>query len=354
MKIGIYSPYLDTLTGGELYILTAAACLSKNNDVEIFWDDKDILKKASLKFSLALDNITVRPNIFNTRVTLAKRLLKTKKYDAILYLSDGSIPLVASKKLYIHFQFPVEWVKLSIGTRLKMGRVDKCICNSHYTKRYIDAKFHVKSFVLYPPANLCENEREEKENLILTVGRFSLMEDGTDFKKIGIMGKAFKEFQKKRLKDWKMVIATSVRDEQEKEFEEFRESLKSVHIEIHKNPSYRQLRNLYAKSKIYWHGAGFGDDLLKHPERAEHFGITTIEAMSFGCIPIVINAGGQKEIIDNRVNGFLWNTIPELVDITHKVARSKELFEDISKESIASSKQFSKERFCQELGQLIR
>lgn len=354
MKIGIYSPYLDTLTGGELYILTAASCLSKSNDVDLFWDDKEILHKASQKFSLSLDNITLKPNIFNNNAGLAKRLLATKKYDAIVYLSDGSIPLVASKKLFIHFQFPVEWVKVSVGTRLKMGRVNKCICNSHFTKKYIDSKFHVKSFVLYPPANLCENEKEDKENLILTVGRFSLMEDGTDFKKIGIMGKAFKEFQKKRLKDWKMVIATSVRKDQEKEFEEFRESLKSAHIQIHKNPTYKELRNLYAKSKIYWHGAGFGDDLEKYPERAEHFGITTIEAMSFGCVPIVINAGGQKEIIEDKVNGFLWNTIDELVDITHKVARDKDLLEDISKNSVDASRQFSKERFCQELGQLIR
>ena len=42
MRIGIYDPYLDTLSGGEKYMLSAASCLAKEHKVFIFWDkDKD-------------------------------------------------------------------------------------------------------------------------------------------------------------------------------------------------------------------------------------------------------------------------------------------------------------------------
>lgn len=354
MKLGIFSPYLDTLTGGELYVLTAASCLSIEHDVFLFWDDPAILEKASEKFRIDLSKVTVVKNIFSKDISTAKRMLLSKKYDGILYLSDGSIPLVASKKLFLHFQFPVEWVENSFQTRLKMRKVAKVICNSYFTKQFIDKKFNVKSFVLYPPANLSEDKTFEKKNTILTVGRFSLSEDGSDFKKIGILAKAFKDFQKKRLKGWRFSIAMSVREDQKEEFEDFKKNLKSNFIDLHVNPSFKELCKLYGESKIYWHAAGFGEDLEKHPERAEHFGISTVEAMSYGSIPVVVNAGGQKEIIENTVNGYLWNTFDELVEITHKIARDAEHMQAVSGNSMQTSKKFSRERFCQEIGQLIR
>jgi hypothetical protein len=38
MKIGIYSPYLDTVGGGEKYMLTIAEGFSKENNVDVFLD----------------------------------------------------------------------------------------------------------------------------------------------------------------------------------------------------------------------------------------------------------------------------------------------------------------------------
>ena len=59
----------------------------------------------------------------------------------------------------------------------------------------------------------------------------------------------------------------------------------------------KDILNEYKLAKIYWHASGFGEDLETHPEKAEHFGITTVEAMINGLVPIVIDAGGQKEIV---------------------------------------------------------
>ena len=59
-----------------------------------------------------------------------------------------------------------------------------------------------------------------------------------------------------------------------------------------------RLRQLYAQARIFWHAAGYGE-CDERPELSEHFGMATVEAMSAGCIPVVINKGGQPEIVEH-------------------------------------------------------
>lgn len=354
MLIGIYSPYLETLTGGEKYIFTAASCLSKTHDVDILWDDPFIISKAEKKFGLDLSRIKVDQNPFKSSISTVSRILMTRKYDSMLYLSDGSIPIVGSKKLFVHFQFPVEWVKgNSLSTKLKMRRITKVVCNSYFTKGFIDKKFGINSTVLYPPSDINTNVTPEKENLILTVGRFSRLPNGSDFKKVGVLVEAFKAFQKKRLKGWKLAIITSVIESEEENFQEFEKSIKSEYIKVYKNASYEEVKKLYGIAKIYWHAAGFGEDLEKHPEWAEHFGMSTVEAMSYGVVPVVVNAGGQKEVVSNGSTGYLWNNKEELIDRTHSVATDEKIWRKLSGEAINMSHKFSRERFCEELTHII-
>ena len=45
-KIGIFSPYLNTLSGGERYVASIAECFSKKpNQVDLLWQDKEIKNK---------------------------------------------------------------------------------------------------------------------------------------------------------------------------------------------------------------------------------------------------------------------------------------------------------------------
>jgi len=354
MNIGIYSPYLNTLTGGEKYIFTAASCLSKEHKVTIFWEDLGILEKASSKFDVDLTKVTIAENVFAKNYGTLKRIIKTLKYDRILFLSDGSIPIIGAKKLLVHFQFPVEWVNTnSFMFLFKKSRISKLICNSHFTKHYIDKKFKTDSYVLYPPATLNKKELPLKNNIILTVGRFSILPNGKDFKKLEFLATAFKKFQKKRLKGWNLSIVTSVPPELSEQFEKLEKKISSTHIKIYKNVSFSEIEDIYSKAKIYWHASGYMENLEKHPERAEHFGISTVEAMSFGAVPIVINVGGQPEIVKNNDNGFLWNTEEELIELTHKVIVDKELYKKVTERAIETSKNFTTERFCEELNHLV-
>lgn len=358
MKVGIFDPYLDTLGGGERYVFTIASCLSRDYQVYIFWDDHLIVKKAQDRFSLDLSSVHVFKNIFSSKHAYLERFFQTRKFDYIFFLSNGSIPLVFSKKLFLHFQFPVEWVNSSNTlTRLKLARTTGVICNSQFTKHYIDKKFGIKSVIIYPPSDIAIRKQESivnKRNIILTVGRFGKLAEGRNFKKQDIIIQTFKKMVDNGLSDWQLIVVISYKEEDREEIYKLKDMVGKYPIQILENLPSNVLDTKYKSAKIYWHAVGFGEDLKKHPELAEHFGMVTVEAMARGAVPVVFNAGGQREIVEDNKNGFLWNTTGELIKKTNVLMQNGKLWGNMSDEAIKRAKMFGgEERFCRELRALI-
>lgn len=357
MKIGIFTPYLDSLSGGEKYILSAAECLSSSHEVFIFWDprfESEIKKRAFEKFGINLNAVKFTNNIFNRDVSLFSRLLSSRTYDYIIFLSDGSIPLVLSN-LIIHFQFPVEWVNAkSFKTKIKFFSIKNVICNSSFTKAYIDKKFGIKSMVLYPPTFIGKAKVKRKEKVVLHVGRFGTSIEGTNFKKQDAMIDVFKDMIRRGLKDWRFVLVISFKKEDEDNLGKLKKKAQGLPIKFIENPNNSALQTEYGRAQIYWHATGFGEDLIRHPERAEHFGIATVEAMGAGAVPVVINAGGQKEIVEDGKNGLLWNTLGELQEKTLQLIHDESLWQRFSTAAKERAKFFSERRFCEELQRIIK
>lgn len=356
MKIGIFDPYLDTLSGGEKYMLTAALCLSKEHNVSLFWDtDKkeDIVMGAKERFGMNLSSLLFKQNIFSKNVSLFKRLQESKKYDFIFVLSDGSFPFLLTR-LILHFQSPLPWVNgKTLKTRIKMRYVYKVICNSNYTKVHIDTTFGITSSVVYPPITITKQASYKKENYILTVGRYGITAGGSSYKKQEVMIDIFKRMVQEGLKDWKLVVVISVAEQDKVKVSHLNKLASSYPIDIIVNPDNATLWTWYRKAKIYWHAAGFGEDLNIHPDRAEHFGMATVEAMSQGTVPVVINAGGQREIVKNNKNGYVWNTQEEFINYTKKLTQDEKLTSKLSHEAVISTEAFSKDTFCQKITRLI-
>jgi len=357
MRIGVFDPYLDTLGGGEKYMLTVAWYLSQKHEVSIFWDEEGILEKGAERFNLDLSKVKRVSNIFSTKTPLYKKYLQSKRFDAILFLSDGSLPFVGAK-LYVHFQFPVEWVNAgSIFGKFKNSRIKKFICNSYFTKAFIDKKFNTDSEILYPPTYFKKDfpkvNFKQKKNQILNVGRLSTFPDGGLFKKQDFIVKTFKEIVDKGVKNWELILVVSFSKKDEKALANLREQAKGYPIKILENVAFDELNKIYAESKIYWHASGFGEDLTIHPERAEHFGITTVEAMLNGLVPVVINAGGQKEIVRDSQDGFLFNNEKELLEKTDKLIKDDSLLLRMAKNAREKAEEFSTDRFCERLGTIF-
>lgn len=341
MRAAIHDPYLDTLGGGERYTMTVAQILKKKGwDVDVEWRETGILKKLEARLGLDLFGI----NVVDT-------INKDRHYDLVFWLSDGSIPLLLGKKNILHFQVPFRRVGgKSLFNQLKLKKIDTVICNSSFTKKFIDKEYGVKSSVIYPPVDVESFRPAGKENIILSVGRFSqlLQSKGQD-----VLVDVFKKMVDKGLSGWKLNLAGGT-DVGGKEFvKKLRKGTKNYPIEIIENPDFLTLKKLYGKSKIFWSASGFEVDEEKEPEKVEHFGITVVESMAAGCIPIVLSAGGHKEIIKEPDNGFLWKTSDELLEKTKKLASNEKERVKIANQARLSSKRFSQERFEEEIGKLL-
>lgn len=354
MKIGISDLYLNTLGGGEKYMLSIAEVLSKKHEVNLFWDDADIVSQARRRFRLDLSNLKVIKNIFNpSSIPFIKRIKVMQTYDVIFYLSDGSIPSLFAKKNIIHFQFPVNHVRPNLLIKLKMKKISNIICNSYFTKQFVDKTFAINSQVIYPPCSLIKKGENKKENIILTVGRFNQISRGNDFKKLEVMIRFFRDEFINKIKTWRLVLVVSFHPDSEKEVERLEHLTKGFPIQLIKNSSHNELKNLYQKAKIYWHAAGFGEDLQRHPERAEHFGIAVVEAMGAGAVPVVINAGGIPEIITHQENGYLWNNLREFKEYTMHVINDEKDWEKLSKKATIKAENFSEEAFYKSISALV-
>ncbi len=225
---------------------------------------------------------------------------------------------------------------------------DLFIANSSYTQYYIKKFLAVDSKVLFPPIDTdIFYSSDHKKNYIISVGRFFF---GSHNKKHLEMIATFKKMydaDKNLFKDWEYHICGGVEKSKihKMYFEKVKEAAIGYPIFIHENIKLKDLIILYSESKIFWHAAGFNENEDVSPERFEHFGITTVEAMSAGCVPIVINKAGQKQIIENHKNGILWNDINELSSNTILLVQNETERLKLSKEAIKRSKMFSREHF---------
>ncbi len=350
MKIGIYNPYLNTLGGGERYCFDIASCLTPEHEVDIFWDDPGILGAAKERFHMPLSGVRLVRNIWKSGNLFEKANI-TRRYDAIFFVSDGSIPFVFSKKVILIFQFPTGWVnEKSLLTQLKVRRVTHFLCYSQFVKDHIDKKFGIRASVLAPAIDIDAFGPKKKESLILSVGRFTT---GMNTKKQEVLIETFKKLNERQLPDWRLVLAGGMLPEDQPFVDKLKKLAHGYRIDILPNIPFNDLVSLYGRAKIYWHAAGFGEDVSNHPEKAEHFGLTTIEAMAGGAVPVVYAAGGQKEVVGNWVSGFLWNTKKELMDITGKLAANTKMWTHISKAARSRAADFRYDGFCKRLHTLI-
>ena len=105
------------------------------------------------------------------------------------------------------------------------------------------------------------------------------------------------------------------------------------------------MRDLYRRAAIYWHATGYGFPADDYPARQEHFGITTVEAMSAGAVPVVNGSGGQKEIVTHGVDGLCWDEPTELLSQTRRLVNDADLRGRLSRQAVLSSKRFGREAF---------
>lgn len=354
MKVGIYTPYVDTLGGGERYMMTIAEVLSAaGHAVDVFWDDQKVKKELTDRFSLDLQKVKFVSNLFESgRFEKWRRM---KRYDALFFLSDGSLPFLFGRKNFIHVQVPFTNVNgRSLLNKIKLTRVDTVFCNSSFTKGFVDREFGLKSQVIFPPVAIEALKPLPKKRMILSVGRLG---ESLNNKKQEILLEVFKELvsadERGGLAGWELVFVVALQDKHQPILEAMKKEARGLPVRFLVNQPYRDLVKLYGEARIFWHAAGFGVDANRFPAGVEHFGMVAVEAMGAGAVPIVVKKGGLPESVKHGVNGFLWETKKELAGLTLRLIKSENLRRKLAKQGIKDSRRFSKEIFAKKILKLV-
>lgn len=395
MKIAILNPYFQSLGGGEKVTTVMAEHLSKKDEVVVLVQEEVDVAKVQKYFDVDLSRVQFEllpkapflirlithppmrlPGRWNSLLYDWASLSALRKVKADLFINNlyhSSLPSPSPKSIYM-CMFPQKLVLTDdysspsrklynqitsslerhfLGTRQQaVDSYTVITANSKYTAGWIKRYWGHESDVVYP---VCDSmgPPKAKKNIILHVGRFFGDNGSSHHKKQHELVKAFIQLGNK---DWELHLAGSAGSDPETQ--RFMKKLKDLsvghnNIYLHPNISLDGLQNLYRTASIYWHATGLGYDQEKQPENQEHFGITTVEAMSAGAVPIVINSAGQREVVQDGKNGRLWNTIDDLIKATKEVIKDPKERKKLSAAASKSSEQYSRQNFVNRLDEII-
>ncbi|MFC1622971.1 glycosyltransferase [Patescibacteria group bacterium] len=198
-------------------------------------------------------------------------------------------------------------------------RPDVLLVNSDYTRRRIEKYYRRTSEIVYPPAfvddDYVRTEKRKEEKYFLVVSRLSA------YKKVDLVVRSFD----------KLGLPLCVVGEGEQE--EYLKKIATKNVKIVGWKNEKILKKYYAHARA-----------LIFPT-VDDFGLTAVEAMSFGVPVIGIRKGGMKEIIDEGVNGEFFDeqTVEVLSDGIRRFMENEETY-NREKIMIGAAK-FSKDRF---------
>nr|WP_249419966.1 glycosyltransferase family 4 protein [Rhabdothermincola salaria] len=228
---------------------------------------------------------------------------------------------------------------------------DRIVANSPFTQRWIERWWGRTSTVLEPPVRL--REPAAKDPIILSVGRFFAPGRG-HAKKQREMVDAFARLVRTGLAPgWELHLVGGCDPHDHAYLDEVRAAAEGLAVTIHIDASGAELDALYRRASVYWHATGLGEDVDADPVRAEHFGITTVEAMSAGAVPVVMAAGGQPDIVRDGHDGFVFRDLDGLVAVTAQLVGDPDLRREMSRAAIARAQEFGFERFAERVQALV-
>jgi glycosyltransferase involved in cell wall biosynthesis len=310
----IFTPYMLTPGGGERYLLTVAMALSRDHDVTLVTPQpysRLRLRNLGCEFGLDLSACATE---------IVANLAELPEFDVMVTMGNLIVPPIAalarSNIFLCQFPFappPEEWLRGEI-----LSGYDQIVVYSDYARHHVLGALASNGLpelpvtVVYPPVPWMGGDAQRKKPMILTVGRFFV---GGHVKRHDLLIEAFRALLARHGDGVEFHIAGSsmARPEDIDYLERLRAMAQDLPVVLHINCTASKLAALYRDAAIYWHATGLGADLDQHPEHAEHFGISIVEAMSAECVAFAFDAGGPREVITDGVDGFLYGATGELV-----------------------------------------
>jgi glycosyltransferase involved in cell wall biosynthesis len=345
--VGFFNPYPAGLGGGEKYLYTILeeAVRTPGLDVTL------LSPRPPATDSWRNLNVDVDPAAFRWRragpLTVTPR---TRGLDLFVAIANHIPPLSLARRSVAIIQFPFADLggpPRKLERRLRLSSYDEVLCYSQFVRQAIAERLRIADAVVLPPP--VDTERAApgvKGTSLIAVGRFFPSADANN-KKHDVLIEALRRLSADpRAAGWELHMAGGCADDPGSRayLEDLRRRAEGLPVSFHPNASPDTLARLYAGGALFWHAAGHGES---RPERFEHFGITTVEAMAYGCIPIVPALGGQLEIVADRRNGRLWHSVDELVAITSELIADPGAAARLREAAVADAARYSRGRFLE-------
>jgi glycosyltransferase involved in cell wall biosynthesis len=370
MNIGIYNLHMRAQGGGEKLTLALAQHLSLSHKVSLFCAESIDIPMFEQFFDVDLSRVSVTslngsgpvmrvieklPGV-RQPASILHHYVQLKKLNLDLFINNsyGSRLMCPAARGIFMCMFPHAVVNRS--SKATIDSYSTIVAISRYSADWVQEMWKRCPEIIYPP---CDDMGPPavKERIILHVGRFTPpSKDERHRKGQELLLEGFKRASDLHRDGWTLHLVGSAGDDKDSKVfvETVVQSAQGLPVLFHLNAAREKLRNLYRRAAIYWHATGYGFDVEQHPLRQEHFGITTVEAMSAGAVPVVYASGGQREIVSDEVDGLWWDDIDELLSQTRRLSNDAELRCRLSRNAVASSKRFGRETFASEVDQVIR
>jgi glycosyltransferase involved in cell wall biosynthesis len=315
-KIGVFCPTLNVYGGGEFVAIAIANTLAENNRDVVLFSAQEINPEAIRNYFGEPLNPKIQtikqPTHFAPRgpidfyqTIIHSYIAKSKCATFVDAFSNCVYPW--TQVTYIHYPYLNRTAFRSNFPYLSNPRINQAatvpevileknlidykkrliIANSHYTAHEVEAFSKKPVEVIYPPfaSNISEigktTTKNPDENLVVTTSRLDsnklleripLIAQQTD-KTIhyAVIGRLYNQPVLDYLQS--VVRKLGVEDR----------------VKFYPNASAQQKIELLKKAKIYL-----------HTMVGEHFGISIVEAMALGCIPIVHDSGGMVEFVSEQ------------------------------------------------------
>ena len=221
------------------------------------------------------------------------------------------------------------------------------MANSEFTRGWISRLWGAEADVLFPPIQVQRmHPAPVREKAVLTVGRFFAPGLGHAKRQKEMVEFFAAASRAGRLPGWRMYVVGGMEDSQRGYVDTVRAAGAGAPVEVITNAPRERVEQLLSTSSVFWSATGYGDDEDKSPWSSEHFGMTTVESMAGGCVPVVIDRAGQKEIVREGVDGFRWTTPEQLIARTVQVAGDEALRARLAASSIERAQAFSEDAFA--------
>ncbi|MEM2130548.1 MAG: glycosyltransferase [Candidatus Bathyarchaeia archaeon] len=372
----ITSPSLNLLGGAQRTCLCTIAALRKRGRKTVLATvdktDWELIKKVFGSISLPDEEVYLFSNIPKFSILMLKQFFLAFSYALQLFLirknnatslivnmggelvdTIGDVVYVNAVPVrFLHLlrsknrRFVNRWIfysKLySIFLKVLGDSANVIVANSKFTQKIVEEFMGKKAVVINPPVNLselnCYKDHTRQENIVITISRFR-SEKGL---------KIIPEIAS-YVKDCKFVIV-GIADKESKVclkelLEEMRRLDVAERVYIYINKPQKSVQKVLRAAKVFL-----------HTQATEAFGISIVEAMAQGCVPIVPRMGGPWiDILDGEdgLYGFSYTRPIEAAEKIERLLLNERLRVEVAERAKQRAMIFSETLFSNKIRELV-